>query len=63
MTAKRRRPGDWKVVAASREKVDHVMRTVHGLSNVPNIADVGSAAYRRLLASRKAAAERRGWRE
>lgn len=48
-----RKPGDWKTVANSRAKVERSMRTSRGLSNIPSVTDVGSAAYRRLLAKVK----------
>lgn len=47
---KARKVGDWKAVAAGRSHKPREMRTGRGLSNTPNLTDVGSAAYRRLLA-------------
>jgi len=53
-----RKPGDWKTIAAGRERAVREIRTTRGLTNVPNVRDVGSAAYRRLMAARKSRAER-----
>lgn len=50
MAAKRRKRGDWEAVARARAKVQRDNRTGRGLTNIPNISDVGSAAYRRLVA-------------
>lgn len=47
---KARKPGDWKSVAAGRAHKPRELRTGRGVSNIPNPTDVGSAAYRRLLA-------------
>lgn len=47
---KARKVGDWKGIAAGRAHKSREMRNGRGLSNVPNLMDVGSAAYRRLLA-------------
>lgn len=47
---KARKGGDWRAVAAGRSHKPREMRTGRGQSNVPNPTDVGSAAYRRLLA-------------
>lgn len=48
--SKARKVGDWKAVAAGRAHKPRELRTGRGQSNVPNLTDVGSAAYRRLLA-------------
>jgi len=53
VVSKGRKPGDWVGVAASRAKVEKVIRAGRGLTNIPNIGEAGSAAYRRLLASRR----------
>lgn len=47
MAAKRRKPGDWKAVANQRAKRERENRTGRGLTNIPSLSDVGSAAYRR----------------
>lgn len=47
---KARKVGDWRAVAAGRAHKPRELRTGKGLSNIPNATDVGSAAYRRLLA-------------
>jgi hypothetical protein len=47
---KARKVGDWKAVATGRNHKPREMRNGRGLSNVPNMGDVGSAAYRRSLA-------------
>jgi hypothetical protein len=49
MAAKKRKPGDWKAVAAGREKKPRDLHMGHGLKNIPAVTDTGSAAYRRLL--------------
>jgi len=54
-----RKPGDWKTIAAARERIVREIRTTRGVTNIPNVRDVGSAAYRRLLAARKTREERR----
>lgn len=48
MSAKHRKIGDWKAVAKGREKKERVVRSGRGLTNIPNVAETGSAAYRRL---------------
>lgn len=53
MATKRRKPGDWKAVAAGRMKTQREMLRGHGLSNIPQVGEVGSAAYRRLLARQR----------
>jgi hypothetical protein len=45
-----RKPGEWKTVANSRSRIERTPRTTRGLTNVPSMTDVGSAAYRRLKA-------------
>lgn len=47
---KARKVGDWKAVAAGRSHKPRELRTGRGLSNIPSPGDVGSAAYRRLMA-------------
>jgi hypothetical protein len=47
---KARKVGDWKAVANGRNHKARELRTGRGQSNIPNPTDVGSAAYRRLLA-------------
>ena len=49
MAAKRRKPGQWIEVAKARRNKDLVFLKGHGLSNIPRLTDVGSAAYRRLM--------------
>lgn len=44
---------------SSRAGRDYEMRTSHGLTNVPQPGDVGSAAYRRLQRSRTDQARRK----
>jgi hypothetical protein len=48
MAAKRRKPGDWRSVAASRNQVPRHIVHGSGLSNIPGMNETGSAAYRRL---------------
>lgn len=45
-----RKPGDWKSIAAARGRIARDLVNGRGVSNIPNMTDVGSAAYRRLLA-------------
>lgn len=52
MAAKKRKTGDWKSIAAGRDKKERVLRTTRGLTNIPKVTETGSAAYRR-LAKRK----------
>ena len=52
MAGKRRKKGDWLAVAKAHAAVDRIMAKSGGLSNIPPVTDVGSAAYRRLLAKR-----------
>lgn len=47
--AKRRKAGQWKEVVTSRKNKERDLQQGRGLSNIPNIMDVGSAAYRRLM--------------
>ena len=47
---KARKVGDWKGIAAGRAHKVREMRTGQGVSNIPKPTDIGSAAYRRLLA-------------
>ena len=47
MAGKQRKPGDWKAVVAGRAKVEREIHNGRGLSNVPNLNETGSAAYRR----------------
>jgi hypothetical protein len=53
MAAKRRKPGDWKSVAAGRAAVPRIAVRGRGLSNIPAIGETGSAAYRRLTDKKK----------
>lgn len=46
-----RKPGDWRSIAVGRGRIERTMRTSRGVTNVPAIGEVGSAAYRRRLAS------------
>lgn len=54
---KRRKKGDWVPIAAGRERsMREGKREIingRGVSNVPVIGQVGSAAYRRLMDARK----------
>lgn len=52
MAGKRRQPGAWKAIAAARAKIERSVRTSRGLTNIPLVTEVGSAAYRRLMAKR-----------
>lgn len=52
MSAKRRKPGDWKAVVAGRAKTERAVRTGRGLTNIPAVGETGSAAYRRLRSKR-----------
>lgn len=52
MADKRRKPGDWKTVAAAHAAVPRILEPGHGLTNIPKIIDIGSAAYRRILAKK-----------
>lgn len=45
--AKHRKPGDWKAIAKGRDNKARYVRTGRGLTNVPDLGDTGSAAYRR----------------
>lgn len=46
---KARKVGDWKAVAAGRTHKPRELRNGRGLTNIPRLSDVGSAAYRRLM--------------
>lgn len=46
--SKSRKPGDWKTLASGRAKMERELHRGCGLSNIPNVMDSGSAAYRRL---------------
>jgi hypothetical protein len=50
MAGKRRKPGEWEAVARGRAKIERYTRTTRGLTNIPNMGETGSAAYRRLQA-------------
>lgn len=52
MAGKRRKPSDWKAIAKSREQIPRLFPSGRGLSNIPNMTETGSAAYRRLMRSR-----------
>lgn len=47
-----RSKGMWVAIAAGRARIPRDLVNGHGLSNVPKVGEVGSAAYRRLMASR-----------
>lgn len=49
MPGYKRKPGDWKSVANSRAQIPRIALGPRGLTNIPNIGDTGSAAYRRLM--------------
>jgi hypothetical protein len=53
MAAKRRKPGDWKNLAASRAQVYRIAAKGRGHSGIPSMNETGSAAYRRLMAKNK----------
>ena len=46
---KARKPGQWREIAAGRAHKARELRSGRGLTNIPKLTDVGSAAYRRLL--------------
>lgn len=48
-----RKPGEWKNIAKGRSNAKRDLVTNPGARQVPRVGDVGSAAYRRLLGSRK----------
>ena len=48
-THKGRKHGDWVAVASMRTRTPKELINGRGLSNIPKIGEVGSAAYRRLL--------------
>lgn len=52
MKGKNRKKGDWILVARGRAARPAALSNGHGLSNIPSVTDVGSAAYRRLMASK-----------
>jgi len=52
-SGKRRKKGEWVAIANGRSHRDTVLTNGHGLSNIPQRGDVGSAAYRRSLAGRQ----------
>ena len=48
--ARGRKTGDWIAVARGRENNrNRDIRTGRGVTNIPNVTDTGSAAYRRLV--------------
>lgn len=51
--SKHRKPGQWREVASGRSKTPRETRTGRGLTNIPNVGETGSAAYRRLSPGRK----------
>ncbi len=53
MVKKGRKPGDWISISLQRERIPRDLPTSRGLSNIPNVRDHGSAAYRRLKARTK----------
>ena len=44
-----RKKGDWQTVAKGRAHIQRDLINGRGLSNIPSVTDVGSAAYRRLM--------------
>lgn len=52
-SGKMRKKGDWEAVARGRSHKERDLVRGRGVSNVPSIQDVGSAAYRRLLGKAK----------
>lgn len=46
---KARKLGQWREIAAGRAHKARELRSGRGLTNIPKLTDVGSAAYRRLL--------------
>lgn len=46
---KGRKAGDWKAIAAGRARIPRELINGRGLTNIPRIDEVGSAAYRRLV--------------
>lgn len=50
MANKHRKAGDWKSIAGQRAKRERYNRTTRGLTNIPDVTQTGSAAYRRLQA-------------
>jgi hypothetical protein len=48
MAAKKRKPGDWKSLAAGRAQIPRIASKGRGLTNIPGMNETGSAAYRRL---------------
>lgn len=52
MAAKRRKSGQWREIAHSRDQIPRIMAKSHGLSNIPGMNETGSAAYRRLKGKR-----------
>lgn len=46
--AKHRKPGEWKSIAIQRSHKARTVRAGRGLTNIPDITETGSAAYRRL---------------
>lgn len=53
MVAKRRKAGDWRNVATSRNQIPRIVEKGRGLSNIPGMNETGSAAYRRLMDKKK----------
>lgn len=47
---KGRNKGDWKAIATGRGRVARDLMHGTGLTNIPKVGEVGSAAYRRLQA-------------
>jgi hypothetical protein len=50
MPNKHRAKGDWQKIANQRAHKERFVRTSRGVTNIPIIGDIGTAAYRRLLA-------------
>lgn len=47
--AKNRKPGEWMIVEKGRRGKQRDTSKSHGLTNIPKVGEVGSAAYRRLV--------------
>ena len=48
-----RKPGQWQDEMRMRLRKERTHRTTRGVTNMPSVMEVGSAAYRRLLASKE----------
>jgi hypothetical protein len=49
MPNKHRAKGDWQKIANQRAHKERFIRTSRGVTNIPRIGEVGSAAYQRTL--------------